>query len=123
MQFGEPPKAAEAYMVMQKKKFSELDISQYIQPLPKQFIDQWQNLNYDDEFYKRIFFVTRDIHNIIRNSQPTISTKHSVFTGRPADNVPRFDKMIMKAQEIDREKLKDRAKSTQVDRLEAMRKE
>lgn len=35
MQFGEPPKAAEAYMVMQKKKFSELDISQYIQPLPK----------------------------------------------------------------------------------------
>lgn len=40
-QFGEPPKAAEAYMVMKKKKFSELDISQYIQPLPKQFIDQW----------------------------------------------------------------------------------
>jgi len=26
-QFGEPPKAAEAYMVMKKKKFSELDIS------------------------------------------------------------------------------------------------
>jgi hypothetical protein len=31
--------------------------------------------------------------------------------------------MIMKAQEIDREKQKDRAKSTQGDRLEAMRQE
>ena len=110
-------------MVMKKKKFSELDISQYIQPLPKQFIDQWQNLNSEDEFYKRIFFVTRDIHNIIRNAEPTISTKHSVFTGRQADGVPRFDKMIMKAQEIDREKQKDRAKSTQGDRLDKMRQE
>ena len=81
-QFGEPPKAAEAYMVMKKKKFSELDISQYIQPLPKQFIDQWQNLNSEDEFYKRIFFVTRDIYNIIRNAAPTISSMNSVFTGR-----------------------------------------
>ena len=52
-----------------------------------------------------------------------MSNKHRVITGRPADNDPSVDKMIRKAQEIDREKLKDRAKSTQVDRLEAMRKE
>ena len=29
-QFGEPPKAAEAYVVLKKNKFSQLDISQFI---------------------------------------------------------------------------------------------
>ena len=109
-QFGEPPKAAEAYVIMKKKKFSELDISQYIQPLPKQFIDMWQTYNEDDEFIKRIYFVTRDIYNIIRNAAPTISTINSVFTGRQADKVPRFDKMITKAAEIDRAKSSQHAK-------------
>lgn len=110
-QFGEPPKAAEAYTVMKKKKFTELDISQFIQPLPKQFIDMWLTLNMEDEFIKRIFFVTRDIHTIIKNAAPPISYKTSVFTGRPADGVPRFDKMILKAAEM------DRAKSSQHARL------
>lgn len=116
-QFGEPPKAAEAYIVMKKKKFSDLDISQFIQPLPKQFIDMWLSLNTEDEFIKRIFFVTRDIHTIIKNAAPPISYKHSVFTGRQADGVPRFDKMILKAQEI------DRAKSSQGARLQKQREE
>ena len=89
---------------MKKKKFSELDISEFIQPLPKQFIDHWLTLNSEDDFIKRIFFVTREIHTIIKNSAPAISYKHSIFTGRPADAVPRFDKMILKAQEMDRAK-------------------
>lgn len=116
-QFGEPPKAAEAYVVMKKKKFSELDISAFIQPLPKQFIDMWLTLNAEDDFIKKVFFVTRDIHTIIKNSAPPISYKHSVFTGRPADIVPRFDKMILKAAEI------DRAKSSQHARLRGKREE
>ena len=95
---------------MKKKKFSELDISEFIQPLPKQFIDMWQTYNDDDEFIKRIYFVTRDIYNIIRNAAPTVSTKHSVFTGRQAEKVPRFDKMITKAAEIDRTKAIEHAK-------------
>lgn len=61
-------------------------------------------MNSDDEFIKLVFFVTREIHTIIKNSQPPISFGHSVFTGRQADVVPRFDKMILKAQEIDRSK-------------------
>lgn len=81
-QFGDPPKAAEAYVIMKKKKFSELEISQFIQPLPKQFIDMWLTLNADDEFIKRVFFVTREIHTIIKNSAAPISYGHSVFTGR-----------------------------------------
>ena len=64
----------------------------------------WLTLNTDDEFIKKIFFVTREIHTIIKNSAPAISHKHSIFTGRAADAVPRFDKMILKAQELDREK-------------------
>ena len=96
---------------MKKKKFTELDISQFIQPLPRQFIDAWLTLNSEDDFIKKIFFVTREIHTIIKNSAPAISYKHSVFTGRPADAVPRFDKMILKAQEM------DRAKSSQAARL------
>lgn len=77
----------------------------------------WLTLNSEDEFIKRIFFVTRDIHTIIKNAAPPISYKHSVFTGRPADGVPRFDKMITKAQEI------DRAKSSQHARLARQREE
>lgn len=64
----------------------------------------WQTYNDDDEFLKRIYFVTRDIYNIIRNAAPTISSMNSVFTGRQADKVPRFDKMITKAADIDRAK-------------------
>lgn len=77
----------------------------------------WLTLNSEDEFIKRIFFVTREIHTIIKNSAPAISYKHSIFTGRPADAVPRFDKMILKAQEI------DRAKSSQGARLAKQREE
>lgn len=61
-------------------------------------------LNTEDEFIKRIFFVTRDIHTIIKNAAPPISYKNSIFLGKPADGVPRFDKMILKAQEMDRAK-------------------
>lgn len=109
-QFGEPPKAAEAYVIMKKKKFSELDISEYIQPLPKQFLDAWLTINSEDDFIKRIFFVTRDIHAIIKNSHPPKSYMHSIFTGRQADAVPRFDKMLLKAQELDRERANQGAK-------------
>ena len=75
----------------------------------------WLTLNFEDDFIKKIFFVTREIHTIIKNAAPPISYKTSVFTGRPADGVPRFDKMILKAQEM------DRAKSSQAARLKEQR--
>ena len=70
----------------------------------------WQTYNDDDELIKRIYFVTRDIYNIIRNAAPTISSMNSVFTGRQTEKVPRFDKMILKAAEIDRAKTAQHAK-------------
>ena len=42
---------------------------------------------------------------------------HSVFLGGQADVVPRFDKMILKAQEV------DRSKSTQAVKLSKQREE
>ena len=66
-QFGEPPKAAEDFMALKKTKFGQQDISMYIQPLGKQFIEKWLSLNSDNDFIKKIYFTTREIYTIIRN--------------------------------------------------------
>lgn len=44
-QFGEPPKAAEDYVIMKQKKFRTLDISKYIQDIPARFIEKWISIN------------------------------------------------------------------------------
>ena len=62
-------------------------------------------MNDQDEFTKRIYFTIREMHTIIRNNQAPVSAKMSFFTGRMADQVPRFDKMILNAAQ-------DRAKSS-----------
>jgi len=66
-QFGEPPKAAEDYVILKQKPFKSLEISEYIQDNVVNFIDKWVRINDQDEFTKRIYFTIREIHTIVRN--------------------------------------------------------
>ena len=66
-QFGEPPKAAEDYMIMKRKNFRSLEISTYLQETPARFIEKWIQINDQDEFTKRIYFTIREIHTIVSN--------------------------------------------------------
>ena len=44
LQFGEPPKAAEDFVVMKEKKFRELEFSKYFNPLPAIYLEKWLSL-------------------------------------------------------------------------------
>lgn len=68
IQFGEPPKATEDYVIMKNKKFRELDISTYVQDQAKTYIEKWLSVNTSDQYIKSVYFVTREIHTIIRNA-------------------------------------------------------
>lgn len=103
-QFGEPPKAAEDYVVIKQKPFRQLDISSYVMPLPAEFIEKWIKINNQDEFTKRIYFTIREIHTIVKNQEAPITTKKQFFLGRQAEKVPRFDKIILAAKQLDRAK-------------------
>ena len=69
LQFGEPPKAAEDYVILKSKKFGDLEISNYVQELPKKFLEKWLSLNNQDEFVKHAYFVTREMHTVIKNAE------------------------------------------------------
>jgi hypothetical protein len=101
-QFGEPPKAAEDYVIMKQKKFRSLEISKYIQDIPARFIEKWISINDQDEYTKRIYFTIREIHTIVLNQEAPDQTYTNFFKGRRAEKVPRFDKMILNAKNIPR---------------------
>lgn len=65
--FGDPPKAAEDFVVMRQKKFSNLEISKFILPHAINYIEKWINMNNKDEFIKRVYFTLREVHTIIKN--------------------------------------------------------
>jgi hypothetical protein len=82
---------------MKNKKFRELDISTYVQDQAKTYIEKWLSVNTTDQYIKLVYFVTREIHTIIRNAQPFLTDKKVAFTGKPAEPVPRYDKIILAA--------------------------
>ena len=102
LQFGEPPKAAEDYVILKSKRLKDLEICQYMTPNALQYLDKWININDQDEFTKRIYFTLREIYTVIRNLNAPITTKKSFFTGRSAEKVPRFDKILLAAKHGDR---------------------
>jgi hypothetical protein len=53
---------------MKNKKFRELDISTYVQDQAKTYIEKWLSVNTSDQYIKSVYFVTREIHTIIRNA-------------------------------------------------------
>lgn len=101
-QFGEPPKAAEDYVILKQKKLRDLEISKYMKESTKNYIEQWLKINDQDEFTKRIYFTLREIYTVVRNLEAPINSNKSFFTGRKAERVPRFDKILLEAQHGDR---------------------
>jgi len=81
-------------MIMKRKNFRSLDISQYIQDVPSRFIEKWIQINDQDEFTKRIYFTIREVHTIVSNQEAPDQTYTDFFKGRKADVVPRVDRMI-----------------------------
>ena len=89
-------------MIMKRKNFRSLDISQYIQDVPSRFIEKWIQINDQDEFTKRIYFTIREVHTIVSNQEAPDQTYTALFKGRRADVVPRVDRMIANAVKIPR---------------------
>ena len=99
LQFGEPPKAEEDFVVMKEKKFRDLEISKYMKDMASIYIEKWLLVGQDDELISTVYFTVRDLYTFIKaNEIPNTSTSH-FFTGRKADKVPRFDKIIAAAAE------------------------
>jgi hypothetical protein len=85
-------------MILKSKKFRQLEIAQFIQPMAAQYIEKWISLNNQDEFTKRIYFTIREIHTIVRNLEASSTTAVNFYNGRKADKVPRFDKILENAK-------------------------
>jgi len=86
-------------MILKKKKFSELEISKFVQPTVAQYIEKWISINNQDEFTKRIYFTIREINTMVKNAEPSSTTATNFFNGRKGDKVPRFDKMLATAKQ------------------------
>jgi hypothetical protein len=74
------------------------------------YIEKWLLINDVDEFISKVYFTIRELFTLIKNQEVPNTTGSTFYTGRPAEKVPRFDKMILNAVHGD----KDRSKSTQV---------
>lgn len=68
-QFGEPPKAAEEFVVLRNKRLSNLEISHYLKPDAVRYIERWLSFGNSDEFVKRVYFTIREIHTIVKNQE------------------------------------------------------
>ena len=96
-QFGEPPKAEEDYVVMKERKFRELDYSKPLKEMVSIYVEKWLLVGQEDELISTVYFTLRDLYTFIKaNEIPNTTTSH-FFTGRKADKVPRFDKIIAEA--------------------------
>lgn len=93
---------------MKQKKFRELEISKFCQDLPQIYIEKWLLINDVDEFISKIYFTIRELYTLIKNQEVPNTTATTFFTGRQAEKVPRFDKIILNAKHGEP---KDRSKS------------
>ena len=83
----------------------------YLSSTAKQYIERWISLKNPDEFLKRIFFVLRDIHTVIKNQEAPINNHTIWFNKKRADIPPRFDERYLQLREMRQHK---RAQSSQV---------
>ena len=109
--FGEPPKATEDFAILKKRKFSSLPLSQYVSASAKQYIEKWISLRNPDEFLKRIYFVMREIHTVIKNQEAPINNHTIWFNRKQADKPQRFDQRYLQLREARQHK---RAQSSQL---------
>ena len=60
-------------------------------------------MNDDEEFVNRAYFTIRDMYTILRG-QEIAATSQGVHTGKMADKVPRFDKILTNVRHAHRSK-------------------
>lgn len=96
-QFGEPPKAAEDFVVIRQKKLRDLEISTYLKPEAISYLEKWLGFNNSDEFVKRVYFTIREIHTCVKNQEAPIANNNHFFKGTMAEKAPRFDQIITNA--------------------------
>jgi len=82
-QFGERPKEEEAYHIVKKKRFSEIDFSSILKPGPCAMVEKWIIGDSDDEFVSRVFFTLRDIYTIVRSKSNFETTNRERFIDAP----------------------------------------
>ena len=93
-QFGERPKEEEAFHIIKKKKFSELDFAAILKSEPLRIIEKWVGVDNEEEFTARVFFTLREMYTIVRGKSIFSTTMRDHFIDKPqygGANPPRFD--------------------------------
>lgn len=93
-QFGERPRDEEAYHIVKKKRFSELDFASILKQEPCAMIERWIIGDSDQEFVSRVFFTLRDMYTIVRGKSNFATTNRDLYVDAPKyveSNPPRFD--------------------------------
>lgn len=93
-QFGDRPQDEEAFQIVKKKRFSELDFSSILKPTPNAYIERWIINDSDEEFTSRVFFTLRAMYTIVRGKSNFETTNRAQYIDAPkyvASQPPRFD--------------------------------
>ncbi len=73
--FGERPKDEEAYRIIKKNKFSDLDFTSILKPEPLRMLENWVQFHNEEEFLSRVYFTLRSMYTIIRGKQLFVTTQ------------------------------------------------
>jgi hypothetical protein len=82
-QFGERPKEEEAFHIIKKKKFSELDFAAILKSEPLRIIEKWVGVDNEEEFTARVFFTLREMYTIVRGKSIFSTTMRDHFIDKP----------------------------------------
>ena len=81
--FGERPKDEEAYLIVKKRKFSELDFTSILKPEALSILEHWIIQENEDELTARVYFTIRDMYTIIRSTSNFTTTQRESFVDAP----------------------------------------
>ena len=81
--FGERPKDEEAYRIVKKNKFSDLDFTSILKQEPLMILEKWIQCDNEDEFTARVYFTLRDMYTICRGQSNYNTTQRDHFVDAP----------------------------------------
>lgn len=81
--FGERPKEEEAFKVVNKKRFSELDLASILKPEAMMMIEKWIANESEEEFTARVFFTLREMYTIVKGKTQFSTTNKELFVDAP----------------------------------------
>jgi len=82
-QFGDRPRDEEAYHIVKKKRFSDLDFASILKPEPCAMVERWVIGDSDEEFVSRVFFTLREMYTIVRGKSNFETTNREKFIDAP----------------------------------------